>query len=141
MSTLRERLALALAKKRGGSQAELARACGVSSASVADWFSGQTKSLKSASLLAAARYLRVRPEWLQTGLGVMHPDEEPPDLRVQEPQAQWGQWPFLNLAPSQWRALSAEQRAQIEGFALGLLMSMSAGTPPSMEGTSGRPCF
>ena len=141
MSTLRERLALALAKKRGGSQAGLARACGVSSASVADWFSSQTKTLKSASLLAAARYRRVRPEWLQTGLGAMQSEQDTGDLKVQEPQPPWGQWPFANLAPTQWSALSAEQRAQVEGFATGLLMSVSAGTPPALEGTTGRLCF
>jgi len=140
MSTLRERLALALAKKRGGSQAELARACGVSSASVADWFSGQTKTLKAGSLLAAARYLKVRPEWLQTGVGAMHPDQDSAtEVLAREPDPPWADWPFSKLTPSQWRALTAEQRAQIEGFALGIAMSSLAGTPPRMDGTTGLP--
>lgn len=142
MSTLRERLALALAKKRGGSQADLARACSVSSASVADWFSGQTKTLKAGSLLAAARYLKVRPEWLQTGLGAMHPDQEPPtEVVAREPDPPWADWPFAKLTPSQWRALTAEQRAQIEGFAMGVAMSTPAATPPPLDGTTGLPSF
>ena len=140
MSTLRERLALALAKKRGGSQAELSRACGVSSASVADWFNGETKTLKAASLLAASRYLSVRPEWLQTGTGSMQPDKPSSDLQIREPDAPWVDWPFVNLAPSQWRAMTPEQRAQIEGFALGVLMAAGANAPPAQrDGTTGLP--
>ena len=139
MSTLRERLALALAKKRGGSQAELARACGVASASVADWFSGQTKTLKAGSLLAAARYLKVRPEWLQTGAGAMHPDQAAAtEVLMREPDPPWHGWPFAKLTPSQWKALTPEQRAQIEGFAMGVAMSTPAATPPLMDGTSGQ---
>ena len=141
MSTLRERLALALAKKRSGSQAELARACGVASASVADWFSGQTKTLKAGSLLAAARYLRVRPEWLQTGAGTMHTEQDAPTgVLVREPAPPWHGWPFAKLTPSQWQALTSEMRAQIEGFAMGV--AMSTPTPPPrrlMDGTSGQP--
>lgn len=49
--------------------ADLARACGIKPASVSDWITGKTKTIKGANLLAAARLLGVTPEWLSTGRG------------------------------------------------------------------------
>lgn len=135
MSSIRERLAIALAKKRNGSQAELARACGVKQPSVNDWFSGKTKTLKADSLVKAARYLGVRLEWLQSGLGPMR-DIEAINVEVREPAPAWPKWPFTRISQDQWQSLPAEVRGQVEGFALGLIMSHSAGTPPLRDGTT-----
>lgn len=139
MQTLRERLAIALAKKRGGSQASLARACKVSTASVADWFSGKTLKLKSSSLLAAAEYLNVRPRWLESGLGPMDADGPLTASMASEPDPKAYGWPFDRIAPSDIARLTSEQRAQVEGFVLGLLASNRQANPRATgTGTNGR---
>lgn len=69
MSTLAERLKQAIAREPGRSQAALARAVGVSTASVSDWFNGVTKTLKAESLRKAAAYLGCNRDWLATGFG------------------------------------------------------------------------
>lgn len=55
------------------SKAALARHCGIRAPSVSDWFNGETKALAGDSLLLAADYLKVRPEWLSSGKGAMVP--------------------------------------------------------------------
>lgn len=52
-------------------QKALANACGIKSPSVSDWLSGRTKHIEGANLLAASKFLKVRPEWLATGRGDM----------------------------------------------------------------------
>ena len=67
--TLKDRLAWALRKKEGATQADLARACSTKPPSVSDWLSGKTKSLKSKSARQAALYLNVDQLWLESGIG------------------------------------------------------------------------
>ena len=69
MHTLADRLQLALERRPGATQAGLAAHCGVKPPSVSDWFTGETKSLKAASLRKAAEYLGCSRDWLETGLG------------------------------------------------------------------------
>ena len=138
MSSLRERLAIALAKKRGGSQAGLARACGIKSASVSNWFTGKTKTLKGESLLAAARYLGVRPDWLSRGIGPMELDPAGTFtvLQAREPDMQTAPpWPFALITPKQWGSLTQAQQGRVEGFIEGLLFS--PGASPRRSGTNG----
>lgn len=71
MSTLAERLTLAMKGETEVKAAELARACKVKPPSVADWLSGKTKKMEGANLLAAAELLKVDPWWLATGEGSM----------------------------------------------------------------------
>jgi transcriptional regulator with XRE-family HTH domain len=68
MSSLADRVASRL-KKVSISQAALARATRVSGASVADWVSGKTKTIKGENLLRAAQALQCTPYWLATGRG------------------------------------------------------------------------
>lgn len=70
MSTLAERLQQAMTKRRVASQAEVARACKVSTASVSDWFSGETKTLGPKSARLAAEFFGCDRDWLAYGLGV-----------------------------------------------------------------------
>jgi transcriptional regulator with XRE-family HTH domain len=70
-NTLKERLEEAMKGPPVVRAIDLARACGVKPPSVADWLSGRTKRLEGANLLAAAKRLGVRPEWLSTGVGPM----------------------------------------------------------------------
>ncbi|TDB28427.1 XRE family transcriptional regulator [Stenotrophomonas sp. ATCM1_4] len=74
MTTLADRLSIAMSK-RGMSQAELARRCGVSQPSVHGWLSGKAKFLRGENLLRAASVLNVSEEWLATGQGSM--DQRP----------------------------------------------------------------
>lgn len=73
MNTLAERIRKALDESGGVTQADIARACGISTASVNNWFTGATKSLKGENLLRAAAILKVSPAWLSTGKGDMRP--------------------------------------------------------------------
>lgn len=68
---LSDRLKRAM-EEAGVSQAELARACGVSPPSVNGWLSGKSKYLRGENLLSAARSLRVSQQWLANGVGPMH---------------------------------------------------------------------
>jgi phage repressor protein C with HTH and peptisase S24 domain len=71
MTTLQERLKLAMAGPPKVSQASLARACGIRAPSVNDWLSGKTKTIEGQNLLLAADFLKVQPMWLATGKGSM----------------------------------------------------------------------
>jgi phage repressor protein C with HTH and peptisase S24 domain len=81
--SLRERLEVAFAdaKKHGrtASQSDLAKRLGISRASVSDWFSGKTKSLKGENLNRAAEIMGCDPNWLATGRRRPEPprDEHP----------------------------------------------------------------
>lgn len=70
MQTLAERLQQALDRAKIGVP-ELAAAMGVSPSSIYQILSGETKSMKGANLVAAAKKLRVEPEWLGSGAGPM----------------------------------------------------------------------
>ena len=66
---LSERIQTALDAKSAAdncnyTQADLARAVGVSTAGVADWFTGKTKELKAKNLTKAAAWLGVEERWL-----------------------------------------------------------------------------
>ena len=69
--TLQHRITTAIATKKGATQAGLARACGISRASVNAWFHGPTESIDGKYLTTAAEYLGVDPHWLATGQGEM----------------------------------------------------------------------
>lgn len=69
MRTLAERVKVALDRLPGATQADLARAVGVTQPSVNAWFSGETKSLKGSSARKAAEFLRCSRDWLETGRG------------------------------------------------------------------------
>lgn len=72
---LKERLDAALIHpqntKPEKNQAGVAKACKVSSAAVAKWFTGETKSIRSSYIRPAAEYLNVDSEWLSDGVGPM----------------------------------------------------------------------
>lgn len=73
MTTFTERINQALSEAEGIKQIDLARACGVSTASVSAWFSGDTKSLRGSNLTKVAALLRVNPLWLAESRGPKHP--------------------------------------------------------------------
>lgn len=69
MKLLRERLQAALDRNPLLSQAGLHRATGATTASVSNWFTGKSLSMKAANLRTAAGYLGCSQHWLETGLG------------------------------------------------------------------------
>ncbi|MBB5411877.1 transcriptional regulator with XRE-family HTH domain [Paraburkholderia sp. HC6.4b] len=71
MSSLADRLRLAMAGPPEIKPADLARACGIRPPSVSAWLSGKTKNIEGSNLLAAAELLHVNPWWLATGRGLM----------------------------------------------------------------------
>ena len=74
-STLGERLIDAMNGPPKVSGRELAKACGVAAPSVSGWRTGSSKSLEGSNLLAAAKRLGVRPEWLADGVGPKYHDK------------------------------------------------------------------
>lgn len=69
MSTLKERFAEIQDEKPGISQADLMRATGAKAASVNDWFSGKTKTMKIDTASKAAPLYGVSALWLAKGEG------------------------------------------------------------------------
>lgn len=70
---LSDRINAALSVGKGLTQAGLARACGISRASVNAWVNGKTDSIDGKYLTTAAAYLGVSAHWLSTGEGPMLP--------------------------------------------------------------------
>lgn len=87
--TLKSRMEHAMEGPPKVTQAELAKACGVSRPSVSDWCSGNTKTLKGKNLLRAAAILKVRPKWLGEGIGPIRADDpfSPENRKASEPEA------------------------------------------------------
>lgn len=103
---LSDRIRAALPKGSGLSQSGLAKACGISRASVNAWANGKTDSIDGKFLTTAASYLGVSAHWLSTGEGPMLPGEPSglpslantspgPDIRGRVPLISWvqaGEW-------------------------------------------------
>lgn len=96
---LSDRIRAALPKGSGLSQSGLAKACGISRASVNAWANGKTDSIDGKFLTTAASYLGVSAHWLATGEGPMLPGAEHqvthsntlpgPAIRGQVPLISW----------------------------------------------------
>ena len=97
--SLSDRIRAALPKGSGLSQSGLAKACGISRASVNAWANGKTDSIDGKFLTTAASYLGVSAHWLSTGEGPMLPGAEHqvthsntlpgPAIRGQVPLISW----------------------------------------------------
>lgn len=86
MSSLADRFKEAMQGPPKVTGVALAKACGCSAASVSDWLSGETLTIKAVYLLAAAKFLDVDPDWLERGVGVK---QRRTVWRVEEPQPQY----------------------------------------------------
>jgi hypothetical protein len=71
LTTLGERVTLALQGPPKRTQTALAKACGIHPVSVNDWVHDRTQTIEGANLLSAAAFLEVNPKWLATGVGAM----------------------------------------------------------------------
>ena len=79
---LSDRIRAALANGSDLSQSGLAKACGISRASVNAWVNGKTDSIDGKYLTTAAYYLGVSAQWLSTGEGPMRPGSGGPSLAI-----------------------------------------------------------
>lgn len=70
METWNKRLAIARTAAMK-SKTDVARAVGVSNATVSDWESGEIKKIEAENLLKVCDFLNVSPSWLQFGRGEM----------------------------------------------------------------------
>lgn len=114
-------------------QAALANACGLSQGAVANYESGTRHSAKEIFKLASA--LRVNALWLKQGDGPMEENTEslpgPSNYHVadKQPGEQLAGWPFQNIAPSAYWALSDEDRALVESTISTLITSLRRKRP------------
>lgn len=118
-TTLSERLREAMAGPPKVSGVQLAEACGVAPPSVSAWRTGDSKSLSGSNLLAAAKKLGVRPEWLADGVGPKHAGD--PAMAQQHTVREHTRdsaylWPFKRINPQQWSLLDEEQKYDIEKY-------------------------
>ena len=88
-TTLGERITnrLGVISKR---KADLARACGVTPASVSDWVSGTSKNMSAENLLIAAEFLQCRPRWLLNGLGSANNEHTASIYEIRSPSTYYG---------------------------------------------------
>ena len=102
MTSVAERIRHAR-KKAGLTQADLAKACGISRAAVSQWELGTTKSPTSQNIFEIARATGFNPEWLSSGQGSDLPSQSnvaearPPSISQQRlaPIISWvqaGDW-------------------------------------------------
>lgn len=119
--SLSERFKLALSTLGRGSQADLARHCGVKPPSVSDWVSGRTKVIDGPHLVKAAKFLGVRVEWLAEGLGPMRDGSSAHAASSVATVHQLTRWPFKRIGHDQWDALPMTLRLQIESYAEGVI--------------------
>lgn len=112
MNTLSERLVEAMAAA-GKTQADLVRATGSKSSSVANWINGRTKNLKGKNLVIAAQVLNVSEAWLGAGIG-------PRERNVVSG------WPFPSLDLHELLSLPDDVRKQAESYLLWLVSTHKA---------------
>lgn len=101
---------------RHTSQAEVARAAGVSGASMSDWANDKTQAdhIKAEPLLRAAAFLHVSPMWLLTGKGARQP-HSPTLLQAAESAPRYAAWPFEVIDLDALRSLKTTELARLEG--------------------------
>lgn len=112
MTTFAERVRAAM-EEAGHTQSSLARAVGLTRASISFWLNGQTKEITGDNLLKAASALNVSPVWLAVGRGPMKdtsPASQPDAAMPREGLAVKNSWPFP-VSREDYEALSERDRA------------------------------
>lgn len=116
-------------KLRQLTQAELARACGLSQGAIGNYEANSRGSAKE--IFRIADVLKVDPAWLAMGTGSMERHPVPllsENIATAHPGAAW---PFPGIDPARIWALSADQRE--------ILTSALAGMIAAMEGEDASP--
>ncbi len=134
VNTFADRLLFARNMRRL-TQAELARACGMSQSAIANYENGSRRSPKSIFALADA--LQVQAQWLAEGKGGMeappynapHPAgsaKQPPHPAhtLSEPLPILAPWPFPKISPDTYWSLDSNARLLIENTVGSLITSL-----------------
>ena len=126
MNTFADRLRFARSLRQL-TQAELARASGISQGAVANYESSTRRFPKAIFRLAAA--LKVSAQWLAEGVGPM--EYEAPALAGSHTGLAEGQikspvldWPFRDISPEIYWSLSESDRNLVENTIAGLIASL-----------------
>lgn len=106
---------------RNLTQAELARACGLSQGAIGNYEADSRRSAKN--IFRIADVLGVEPAWLAMGTGPM---ERPAPALLEDASGQIT-WPFDGLDPRRIWALSAEQRQMLTNALRGMVAALEAG--------------
>lgn len=122
-------------------QAELARAAGVSQSAIASYESQQRLSSRATFKLAAI--LKVDPGWLHTGKGSMHPAPQPrPEPLMHEHtmrEPEMHEWPFRSITPTQFDALTSDHKrvfeSTVQAFVLACLEQYALETMKKRQDT------
>ena len=107
-------------------QAELARASGLSQGAISSYETGSRKS--TTGLIQLAQALKVNPVWLIRGTGHMELDlavENATRLQENQPQATTAAWPFTTVQPDEYWSLTHTQRHVIEEAVAAMIAVMS----------------
>ena len=73
--SLKDRITELFVSRPEITQKELAKACGIKPASVNDWLTGKTLSMKAETCLCVSKFFGINPQWLATGIGKKHADQ------------------------------------------------------------------
>lgn len=113
-------------QRSGRRPADLARALGISRASISDWLKGATGQPKPENLFVCADFLGVKPQWLLTGKGEKYAEQ------LEEDETE-----LLDL----YRGLDAEGRESLLQFAQFLGSHRSSSAPYSSARKSPAPAL
>lgn len=129
MKTLAERLKFAMANRPEITQKEIAEAAGVKPASVNDWLTGKSKSMRDGVCFHVSQKLGCSPYWLATNRGKPYPENldmnviPGPDLRGTVPLISWvqaGNWQEAvdNLPVGQGERIETTWKVRTHTYAL-----------------------
>lgn len=116
-------------KERKLSQAELARASGLSQGAISSYETGNRKS--TTGLIELAQALKVNPVWLITGNGEkeLEPLEplpaNPVRLQERQPSPAPAAWPFTTIKAEMFWSLTEAQRHIVEQAMAALVVALS----------------
>ena len=134
MNTLAQRIQQAIDEK-GCKLIDLAVAAGVKAPSVSAWLSGDTRTMKSATAIRAARFLDVNIAWLTEGIGPMRNATPASSGRVRESASPayatahvTQHSPEIEIVVSLMREMSKQNRLRVVGYVQGLTENHQA--PP-----------
>lgn len=118
-------------KERKLSQAELARASGLSQGAISSYETGTRRT--TTGLIQLAQALNVDPAWLINGTGTMEFDAKalashtsPARLDEVQPQPITAAWPFTTVEAGEYWALSEAQRHIVEQTVAAMIIAMRA---------------
>lgn len=117
-------------KERKLSQAELARASGLSQGAISSYETGNRKS--TTGLVELAQALKVNPVWLITGtgdreiepVGTSHHATTPARLQERQPSPAPAAWPFTIIKAEAFWALTESERHIVEQAMAALIKAL-----------------